>query len=78
VSKKKATATDKPKAELVGTEKRTISYTCPVRGLVTQVVEVKKYKGQEAPEQKTADTDVAALLDMQEFEEAGFHEEKLN
>jgi hypothetical protein len=77
VSKKKS---DDKEVELLGTEKRMISYHCPVRGLVTQEVEVKKYKGQKAPEHKQVDSEISELLnsEMQELEEAGFHEEKLN
>ena len=64
--------------ELLGTEKRMISYRCPVRGIVTQEVEVKKYRGQKAPEQKQVDSEISELLnsEMQELEDAGFHEEK--
>ncbi len=70
---------DKP-IELIGTEKRMITYTCPKRGLVTQEVEVKKYRGQKAPEHKPIDSEISELLssELQELEEHGFHEERLN
>lgn len=70
---------DKP-TELIGTVKRMITYHCPKRGLVTQEVDVKKYRGQKAPEHKTVDSEISELLnsEMQELEEHGFHEEKLN
>ena len=70
---------DKP-TELIGTVKRVITYHCPKRGTVTQEVEVKKYRGQKAPEHKPIDSEISELLnsEMQEFEEHGFHEEKLN
>jgi hypothetical protein len=70
---------DKP-TELIGTEKKMITYRCPTRGIVTQEVEVKKYRGQKAPEHKQVDPEIAELLnsEMQELEEHGFHEEKLN
>ncbi len=70
---------DKP-TELIGTEKKMITYHCPARGLVTQEVEVKKYRGQKAPEHKQVDPEIAELLnsEIQELEENGFHEEKMH
>lgn len=61
-------------------EKKTVTFNCPVRGKVSQEVEVKVYKSEPIPEDRQVDPDVAELLsgELQELEEAGFHEEPLN
>lgn len=40
--------TKKPKPDR--TYKTTVTYTCPVRGLVTEEIEVKRFEGDEPPD----------------------------
>lgn len=79
MSKKKSTKANKG-AKVVGSYKKIVKYTCPIRGPVEQEVEVKLYEGQEATEDRLVDPDIAELLgsEMRELEDAGFHEEFLN
>lgn len=74
--KEKDKTSDAPKLET--TIKRMITYTCPVRGVVTQEVLVKKFEKQKAPEDKQVDSALSELLnsELTELEDAGFHEEK--
>jgi len=63
--------------EIEGTYTTTITYTCPKRGKITEIVKVTKFKGQKAPEDKPTDSLLSELIGSEAFsdlEDAGFHE----
>lgn len=66
--------------ELEKVYKQTITFKCPVRGMVVQEIEVKKFKGPQVQEDRPVDSAIAELLaaEITELEEAGFHEDKGN
>ena len=49
--------------EVENTYTTTITYNCPVRGKVTQVVKVNRFTGQKAPENTLEASEVSELLD---------------
>lgn len=66
------------RSEIDSTYKTTITYKCPVRGIVTEEAMVTRYKKQEAPEDRPVDGDVAELLRTatgEDLDELGFQEE---
>ena len=68
----------KETADIESYYETTITYTCPKRGKVTEKVKIKKYKAQEAPENKPTDPIIGALFNQElldEFEDNGFHED---
>jgi len=65
-------------AQVESTYKTTITYTCPVRGLVTEEVVVKRYKPQKAPDNKQVEFAISELFgdeSLEDIEKAGFHED---
>lgn len=64
-------------AEIETTYKTMYTYTCPVRGVVTQEVMVKKFRAQSAPETKYVDSEIAELLGNtdENLDDLGFHED---
>jgi len=68
---------DKETREIESTYKTTVTYTCPKRGKITEIVTVVKYKAQKAPEDKPTDALLSELIGSDTFsdlEDAGFHE----
>lgn len=65
-------------AKIEKTYKTMCTYTCPVRGIVTQEVVVKRFKAQSAPEHVSIDPEISELLSSvtdENLEDHGFHEE---
>jgi hypothetical protein len=68
---------DKETREIESTYSTTITYLCPKRGKITEIVKVVKYRAQKVPENKPVDSLLSELIGSEIFndlEEAGFHE----
>ena len=66
-------------AQVESTYKTLITFTCPVRGKVTEEVIVKRYKPQKAPENKQVEFAISELFGdetLEDLEKSGFHEDK--
>ena len=48
--------------EIEKTYTTSVTYTCPKRGKITEIVTVVKYKGQKAPENKPVDSLISELI----------------
>lgn len=69
-------AKDNDSREIEKTYTTSVTYTCPKRGKITEIVTVVKYKAQKAPENKPVDSLLSELIGSDIFSdlEDSFHD----